>query len=131
MNVNHGSKAWKMLQELYDLGPQWRDHLTCFRQDEEADTAIGRLMMAGYLKRGEDNLIALTFAGKRLLSQLNQAADPDRREAGLRVIGPGTVTEPYSAKELGRTSLRPGAYDAYELPSLMAGKRVAPREIKA
>jgi hypothetical protein len=34
----------------------------------------------------------------------------------------------YTCPELGQTCLRPGAYDAFKLPSLMQGVLVYPRE---
>ena len=35
----------------------------------------------------------------------------------------------YTCPELGQTCLRPGAYDAFKLPSLMQGVLIYPREI--
>ena len=51
--------------------------------------------------------------------------------ASPRWIGNGTTAGTYDGKELGRTSNRPGAYDAYEKPSLHMGQLIKPREIKA
>jgi len=36
------------------------------------------------------------------------------------------MTKHYTAPELKRTSHRPGAYDAFDLPSLIGSKRVPP-----
>ena len=47
--------------------------------------------------------------------------------APRRVVIP---THLYQGKELGKTCTRPGAYDAYAIPSLILNKRMAPRHIK-
>ena len=129
--ITHGSKTWLLMQELSDFGPQLRDHLTNYKRDTAAHRAVGRLVAEQFVEQNTDNLLELTTEGRRALSRINDTVNSLDRVAGARVIGHGTTREPYSAKELGRTCARAGAYDAYELPSLIAGKLVYPREIKA
>ena len=47
-----------------------------------------------------------------------------------RQITNGTTRETYDGVELRHTSTRPGAYEAYEKPSLHMGQLIKPREIK-
>lgn len=57
----------------------------------------------------------------------------DRYDAAMRKRGPGFVAvssftdESYKCPELGRTCQRPGAYDAFALPSLIGKVRVMPK----
>lgn len=129
MNVTHGTKAWLVLQALSDLGPQARDHLTQSRRDEGAHTAVTKLMVAGYVKRNDDGLTEITVDGRRALKLANSNEDKFSEPAGVRAIGAGTTKEAYQGLELGRTCLRPGAYDAYEKPSLIGSQRIQPRAI--
>jgi hypothetical protein len=127
--ILHGSKTWLLLQELSDFGPQFRDHLTNFKRDTSAHRAVGRLMAEELVIRNDDGLLEITILGKRTLTKTNDTVGSLERTASARVIGHGSTTGSYSAKELGRTCAREGAYDAYDLPSLIAGQRVYPREI--
>lgn len=77
----------------------------CDAQDRAALTKVG---IEAYSELG---LLSLSPSKKR-------SAGQKKNELMRRPI--------YEPKELGRTCFREGAYDAYELPSLMNGRRVLP-----
>ena len=129
MNVKYGTKAWLILQALLDLGPQYRDHLTNSRRDEGAHSAVTKLMNVGYIKRNDDGFLELTTDGRRQITMVNRQRDKFSEPAGVRTTVAGTTTGTYQGLELGRTCLRPGAYDAYEKPSLIGSHRIQPRGI--
>lgn len=67
-----------------------------------------------------------------LSGELQPLIDPDRRffvhtQSQKPNLGSATPsTDAYTCPELGRTCMRPGAYDALALPSLIAGERRYP-----
>jgi hypothetical protein len=130
MNIEYKDRAWLIMQCLKDFGNQPRDQLTSGGSNDEARAAIYGLVRAGLVKNLPENVIMLTLAGSRKLRAINMQAS-SLQVAGKRLIGTGTTTDAYDGKELRRTCLRPGAYDAFEQPSLMAGKRHYRREIRA
>lgn len=65
--------------------------------------------------------LAITQAGKELASLIGLRAEPPRVDR---------LTGDFYAPELGRTCLRPGAYDFMDKPSLVVGKRVPYRYAK-
>jgi hypothetical protein len=78
-----------------------------------------------------DSNVELTLSGSRKLREINNAEHPNENVAAKRIYGNGSTTDDYMGPELRRTCLRPGAYDAFELPSLMGGQRHYRREIQA
>jgi hypothetical protein len=129
MNIQHGTKAWLTLQVLNDMGAQLRSHLTNFRRDEGAHTAVTKMANVGLVKRNEDGLYEITADGRRELFRANRERDNFSEPAGKRTMVAGTTSGAYDGHDLGRTCLRPGAYDAYEKPSLIGSRRVQPRGI--
>lgn len=71
----------------------------------------------------------------RYVATRKGASALDRYDAAMRKKGPGFIAassfagEPYKCPELGRTCQRPGAYDAFALPSLFGQHRVFPKAI--
>lgn len=126
MEIEYKSKAWLMMQFLHDFGPQRREQLA-----GEDPTALGimKAMLASRLFcQCEDKLIGLSLRGKNRLQKINQeAATNDLEIVERRTHTTGSASGTYDGKELGRTCVRPGAYDAYELPSLIGGKRIKRR----
>lgn len=129
--IEHKSRAWLVLQCLNDFGPQERHFLVGSPDDKEAADSITSLLRGGYIRRIEKELIELTPFGKRKLRSINAGLDSDGGVAGKVTISAGTMPVGYDAPELRRTCLRPGAYDAFELPSLISGERHFRREIRA
>jgi hypothetical protein len=129
--ILYKSKTWLVMQCLKDFGDLHRDELTAQGSDEKAAASIRTLMRTGYVKVLDNGLLHLTLAGLRKLREVTEAANPPAAVASKRTISNGTTTEPYLGENMGRTCLRPGAYDAFEKPSLMMGQRVYRKEIKA
>lgn len=123
MQIEYKDKAWHILQALNDFGPQRREQL--IGDDAHAAECVKNLMAKRFLRRIDDHEIDISATGKSKLKAVNAAMRPSTGEkAGPRTYqGSGT----YDGRELGRTCVRPGAYDAYQLPSMFAGKRVERR----
>lgn len=129
MNIVEKNRNWLILQYLREAGPQPRGALI-ESGDAEGSKALGELLRAKCIKSLPDDTLALTWVGAKRLREVNNAKN-NLGVVGKRTIGNGTTTEPYTGRELRRTCLRPGAYDAFELPSLMGNERHYRREIAA
>ena len=81
-----------------------------------------------YLLSVGDDSWSITSVGLNLSVMLGpvSAAQAKRKRINADRISNGNTTERYEGKELGFTCSRPGAYDAYLLPSIMGDKRVWP-----
>lgn len=123
MEIEYKDKAWHILQALHDFGPQRRDQL--IGGDTHAADCVKSLMATRYLRRVDEHVVDISARGKAKLRSITANAQPYVGE----IVKPRTHQGGgiYDGKELGRTCVRPGAYDAYELPSLMGGKRIERR----
>jgi len=130
MTIRYKDRSWLILQCLKDFGNQPREQLTSGGTNDEARNALSNLLRVGLIKALPDNQVMLTLAGSRKLRKINEE-NSALQVAGKRLVGVGTTSEAYEGKELRRTCLRPGAYDAFEKPSLMGGQRHYRREIRA
>jgi len=132
MKLIYKSRAWLILQCLKDFGAQARTHLTTSGTDAEALAAIRRLSDAGFIRLDSEACYFITTSGRKRLYQVNQENAPQDEIAGKRdrswLL---EVDDTYKGHELRRTCMRPGAYDAFEMPSLMGGRRVYRKEIPA
>lgn len=128
--IPYKGKTWLIMQCLKDFGAQYVEQLTQQGHDEDAVSSIRTLQRMGHVKRMDDGSICLTLTGLRTLRAINDEANPGAGVAGKREIAGGSNTETYKGEGMGRTCGREGAYDAYELPSLIMGERHYPREIK-
>jgi hypothetical protein len=129
--IEYKSRTWLVMQCLKDFGPQERSFLIGSPDDKQAANSIVTLLRTGYIKRIENDLLDITRAGAHKLRQINEAVSPSGDAAGKRTHTNGVMTDAYQAPELRRTCQRPGAYDAFELPSLMGGQLHYRREIQA
>lgn len=129
--ILYKSRSWLVLQCLMDFGPQQRSQIVGNTEDKTTLISVNSLMRAGYIKLMPDNSVELTLQGSRKLREINDAEHPNQNVTAKRVYTNGMMTDAYEAPELRRTCLRPGAYDAFELPSLMMGQRHYRREIRA
>jgi hypothetical protein len=129
--IVYKSRSWLVLQCLKDFGPQQKSQIVGNTEDSTTLISVNTLLRAGYLRQMPDSSIELTLHGSRKLREINDAANPPGDTAGKRTHTTGVMTAVYEAPELRRTCLRPGAYDAFELPSLMSGQRQFRREIRA
>lgn len=129
MNIDYKDTAWRLLQTLKECGSSTRDELT--GDDEFTKGVFSNLRRAGLVRPNIDGLIVLSHTGTRRLRQINEAQAGPLQFAGKRLIGSGSPTGTYKGEELRRTCLRAGAYDAFELPSLIGEERHYRREIAA
>ena len=129
MIIDYKDTAWRLLQTLKECGSQARAVLV--GEDEYTKGIFSQMMRAGLVRNNIDGLIVLSPSGTKRLRQINEAQAGPVQFAGKRVISTGTVTGAYDGKELRRTCLRAGAYDAFELPSLIGGEHHYRREIQA
>lgn len=130
MKLIYKSRAWLILQCLKDFGPQARTHLTTSGTDTEALAAIRRLSDAGFIRLDSEACYFITTSGRKRLFQVNTENAPRDEIAGKRDRS-WVEDDTYKGLELRRTCMRPGAYDAFEKPSLMGSRRVYRKEIPA
>jgi hypothetical protein len=129
MNIDYKDTAWRLLQTLKECGSCTREALT--GEDEYTKGKFSELRRAGLVRVNIDGLMVLAPSGSKRLRQINEAQAGPLQFAGKRLISTGTVTGTYTGAELRRTCLRAGAYDAFELPSLIGGQHHYRREIAA
>ena len=129
MIIDYKDTAWRLLQTLKECGSSTREALT--GEDEYTKGKFSDLRRAGLVRINIDGLVVLAPAGSKRLRLINEAQGGPAQFAGKREISTGTVTGAYDGKELRRTCLRAGAYDAFELPSLIGGEHHYRREIAA
>lgn len=79
-----------------------------------------KLLDMGYVRYVSDEVLEVTDSGVVNFSEL-EAAEHVAPVVPHRLFNP---TGTYCGRELKLNSMRPGAYDAYNLPSLVNGKRV-------
>lgn len=119
MKIEYKDKAWHILQALQDCGPQRREQV--IGDDPYAAERVKDLMAKRLLRRVDEHVIDITLRGRALLKEVTEAARPHGEIAGARTHQGAGI---YDGRELGRTCVRPGAYDAYKLPSLIGSQRV-------
>lgn len=123
MEIEYKDKAWHILQALHDVGPQRREQI--IGDDAHAEEKVRELMARRYLRRVDEHVVDISMRGKAKLHAVTASAQYYVGEkAGPRTHQGRGI---YDGRELGRTCVRPGAYDAYELPSLIGGRRVERR----
>ena len=128
MIIDYKDRAWFILQQLKECGEQSREAVV--GGDEHTKTVLTNVIRAGLVRPWEGSL-TLTVKGSRTLRKVNEEQAGPIQFAGKRLISTGTVTGAYDGKELRRTCLRVGAYDAFELPSLIGNEHHYRREIRA
>lgn len=134
MTIEYKSKAWLILQCLKDFGAQPRHQLTSGNSDECAIHALKRLMDCSYVRMVnaayEEKAYDISMAGMRKLRAVNNQS-ADKQIAGPREVGLWLHDQVYRGNELKQTCMRPGAYDAFDKPSLISGKRVYRKGVPA
>lgn len=123
--LKHGSATWWVLQALRDFGPMTERELLCLGTHEtpEALTAVRNLHM---VTKNHDSKFELQPKGRNGLNAANKQRWKDHHTTlvGARQLVNATIRETYTGAELRPYSGRPGAMDAYNLPSLQGGRRV-------
>ena len=96
------------------------------RVSDIREQSVG-LQKIGLVLCDTQDRVALTKAGIEAYSELGLLAVPSTKKRTVVQKKNELMSRPvYDPVELGRTCMRPGAYDAYALPSIINGRPVAP-----
>lgn len=130
MKIEYKDKAWLILRCLHDFGPQTRQALANYGDDAEASDCLNLLSHARLIRRTAEGDMEITLRGENALAKVSKVED-EPSVAGSRSFANATTKTDYDGKELGPTCHRAGAYDAYQLPSLINGERVFRKGVAA
>jgi hypothetical protein len=123
--LKHGSATWWVLQALRDFGAMTERELLALGTHEtpEALTAARNLHM---VTKNHEARFELQPKGRNALNAANRQRWKDHKTtlAGSRQFVNASSRETYTGAELRPYTGRPGAMDAYSLPSLQSGRRV-------
>jgi hypothetical protein len=112
------------VKELYD---RIKHHSSSIRSSKLEADHLSPMTHAGLLVKTQGGGYSITSDGLAELRALNELRSS--RDSNVRLTPSSLVpkftrgTEPYTGFELGRTSMRQGAYDAYDKPSLVNSER--------
>ena len=121
--IDHGSAQWWVLDFIRRFGPTSRDYLTIVGTHETED-AIRQLFKLSMLTRDHDKNIEMTSKGRESLIAANKAAQRVNLGDYAKPRSTPIRKELYEGRELLPYDGRPGAMDAFTLPSLQHGRRV-------
>ena len=123
--IKHGSALWWVLQTLRDFGAMSEQQLRELGTHEtpEALKAIRKLQMV--IMAG-DGLLEIQPKGRNALATANKQRSKETppSKATSRTTVNAVIREPYQGKELLPYCGRPGAMDAYSLPSRQGDRRL-------
>lgn len=123
--LKHGTAQWWVLQTLRDFGAMTEEQLLHLGTHETPDAlkAVRKLQMV--IMAG-DKLLEIQPKGRNALLTANRQRwkETPPTKATSRTTVNAVVREPYLGNELKPYCGRPGAMDAYSLPSLQQGLRV-------
>jgi hypothetical protein len=123
--LKHGTATWWVLQALRDFGPMTERELLALGTHEtpEALTAVRNLHM---VTKNHEAKFELQPKGRNGLNAANKQRCKDHHTTlvGARRLVNATSREVYTGAELRPYTGRPGAMDAYNLPSLHGTRRV-------
>lgn len=123
--IKHGSAPWWVLQTLRDFGPMTDKELKAMGT-HEAPAAIKTVQQLHMIAKNHDGVFELQPKGRNALNAANRQRWKDHRTtlAGSRTTVNAGVRTLYDGAELRPYIGRPGAMDAFNLPSLQGGRRV-------
>lgn len=122
--IKHGTAPWWVLQTLRDFGAMEEAQLKALGTHETAEALkIARKLQMVALTG--DGLLEIQPKGRNALAAANKQRWKDQPPtfAGTRSMVNAVVREPYLGKELAPYNGRPGAMDAYSLPSRVGDRR--------
>lgn len=123
--LTHGSATWWVLQALRDFGPMTERDLAAMGTHEtpEALKAVRKLHMVA---KNHDGLFEIQPKGRNALNAANRQRWKDHKTtlAGSRKFVNASNRALYDGAELRPNAGRPGAMDAYSLPSRVGDKLV-------
>lgn len=123
--LKHGSAPWWVLQTLRDFGPMTDKELKAMGT-HETPAAIKTVQQLHMIAKNHDGVFELQPKGRNALNTANRQRWKDHRTtlAGSRTTVNAGVRTPYDGAELRPYIGRPGAMDAFKLPSLQGERRV-------
>lgn len=123
--IKHGTAQWWVLQTLRDFGPMAQQSLVTIGTHETAE-ALAQVRKLGMVSRNHDGEFELMPKGRNALSTANKQRWKEFKPttAGSRTLVNAGSRLPYDGRELQPYAGRPGAMDAYNLPSLQGDRRV-------
>ncbi len=123
--LKHGSATWWVLQALRDFGAMTDRELLALGTHETRD-ALEQVRNLHMVTKNHDGQFELQPKGRNALNAANKARAKSHptTKAGSRTLTNAGSRQPYLATELAPYCGRPGAMDAYSLPSLQSGRRV-------
>ena len=123
--IKHGTAQWWVLQTLRDFGAMDDAQLKALGTHEtpEALKNVRKLLM---VVANGDGLLEIQPKGRNALAAANKQRWKEQPPtfAASRTLVNAVSREPYLGKELAPYNGRPGAMDAYSLPSLQNSRRV-------
>lgn len=123
--IKHGTADWWVLQSLRDFGAMSSSEIAHLGTHEtpEAVKRVRAMHMAGF---NHDKLLEITPKGRNALMTANsERYRPTKGKAATsRTAVNSMVRECYHGRELQSFSARPGAMDAFDLPTVMSGVRI-------
>lgn len=123
--IKHGSATWWVLQALRDFGAMTERELLALGTHETPD-ALQTLRNLHMVAKNHDSQFELQPKGRNALGAANKQRWKEHKttKAASRVLTNACSREIYTAPELRPYNGRPGAMDAYNLPSLQGQRRV-------
>ena len=123
--IKHGSADWWVLQSLRDFGAMTQAELFHLGTHETPE-ALKRLRQMHMVAFNHDKLLEIQPKGRKSLAATNheRVKRSSNKPAAPRVLVNSMIRETYVGTELRAFDGRPGAMDAFELPSVMMGSLV-------
>lgn len=122
--IKHGTAHWWVLQTLRDFGAMSEDQLVMLGTHETPD-ALKTVRKLQMVVLAGDGLLEIQPKGRNALAAANKQLwkDSPPSFATSRTTVNAVIREPYAGKELAPYNGRPGAMDAYNLPSRVGDRR--------
>jgi hypothetical protein len=122
--IKHGTADWWVLQTLRDFGAMTAAEL-CNLGTHETPEALKRTRYMHMVGVNHDKMMELQPKGRNALISANQErARPGKQLPAMpRTTVNSTQREIYTGRELQPFDGRPGAMDAFDLPSVMLDRR--------
>jgi hypothetical protein len=123
--IKHGSATWWVLQTLRDFGAMDHDELVRLGTHETSD-ALAHARKLHMVAKNHEGRFEIQPKGRNALiaSNRHRAKDMKPTKATSRMLVNAGSRQAYDGAELRPYNGRPGAMDAYKLPSLQGDRRV-------
>ena len=123
--LKHGTANWWVLQALRDFGAMDERELLSLGTHETGD-ALAAVRNLHMVSKNHEGKFELQPKGRNALNASNKQRWKEYKPqpAGSRTLVNASSRTSYEGTELKPYNGRPGAMDAYSLPSLHSGRRV-------